>query len=85
MEFRLSNDQAAYLQSLVNAGTYATLQEAANACLSPPADDRWMKSYIDEALAEIEDGKIAPWSVDDLRSELRARHPNLAHDQNNKN
>lgn len=85
MEIRLSSKQAAYLQSLVNSGTYATLQEAADARLSPPADDLWMKPYIDEALADIQDGKTAPWSVDDLRSELRTRHPNLANDQNNKN
>ena len=74
MKIDLKPNQEAYLRRLVSSGAFATLEEALDALIpSGEQSDDWMKPYVAEALAELNAGKVADWTVDPLRDELRSR------------
>lgn len=78
MKIDLKPHQEAYLRRLVDSGAYTSLEDALDSVIPPTApDDTWMRRYVDEALVEVAGNKTAPWSVEDLRTELHERHPEL--------
>ena len=78
MKIVLKPHQEAYLRTLVSDGGFDTIEDALDTLIpAEPQDDAWMKPYVDDALADVRSGEVSPWSLDDLASELRARHPGL--------
>ncbi len=77
MKIELTSGQEAYLRSLVKSGVYRTIEDAIDDMLSPAVDDRWMKPLVDEAIADVQAGRVDSWEVETLRRELRTRHPDV--------
>ncbi len=81
MKIEFRPEQVAWLKAQVSAGMFANEQAAFDA-MFPVEHDVWVKPYLDEALAEVDAANIIPWSASTLRSELRAKHPELNRDPN---
>lgn len=77
MKIELTPKQEAYLRGLVKSGAYDSVEDAVDDILTPSEDDAWMKPFVDDALADIDSGRTAPWDVGELRRELTSRHPEL--------
>ena len=86
MNIQVSKDRAEWLESLVKAGHFASMEEAMEAAVAAlraefEQDDEWARPYIEEALQSIERGEGKPWTKGEALKEFHARHPELVNDK----
>ncbi|MFM9941809.1 MAG: hypothetical protein ACKVP7_20180 [Hyphomicrobiaceae bacterium] len=82
MNIALTKDRADWLQSLVDAGRFASIEDALEAALAALSsdldhDDNWAKPAIDEAIAALDNGAGRPWTKGETLKTLHGRHAGL--------